>query len=144
MYGRIARRMMRRAVDRLNAGDIEPTMRSYADDAVLVFPGDHSWAGRYAGREAIEGFYRRAVETGLRFELGEVAVKGPPWNTAVWFRLRDRAVDEAGDEIYANRAMEFARSRWGRIVYQEIYLDTQRVAELDRRLGAVARRSDRR
>jgi hypothetical protein len=44
-------------------------------------------------------------------------------------------VDAGGTEVYANRVFEFVQLRWGRIVYQELYLDTQKVSELDRHLG---------
>ena len=135
MYAWAVRTMIRRAVDRMNAGDLRPTLRSYADDAVLVFPGEHSWAAQYRGKDEIARFFRRAVAAGLKFEFGDIVVKGPPWNTTVCLRFADRAADDAGNIVYANRVMEFVKARWGKIVYQELYLDTQKVAEFDRHLG---------
>ena len=52
---------MRRGVRRLNAGDIGPMLSSFADDATLVFPGDHSWGGEYRGKAEIKKFLERFV-----------------------------------------------------------------------------------
>jgi len=41
-YGWIVAALIRRAVRRVNAGDIGPMLGSFAEDATLVFPGDHS------------------------------------------------------------------------------------------------------
>ena len=54
MFGWIVGLMIRRGVRRINAGDVGPMLSSYADDAVDVFPGDHSWGGVYRGKDRIE------------------------------------------------------------------------------------------
>jgi len=59
--GLIVSRLMRRGVRRLNAGDIGPMLSSFADDATLVFPGDHSWGGEYRGKAEIKKFLERFV-----------------------------------------------------------------------------------
>jgi ketosteroid isomerase-like protein len=130
--GWIVAPMLRRAVRRINAGDIGPMLSSFADDAVLVFPGDHSWSGEYRGKEAIRGFLERFVEVGLRLEPHEILVKGWPWNTTVMLRFTNEARDESGNVVYANRGAIFARAAWGKIKYQEDYEDTQKVVAFDR------------
>jgi len=135
----IARRMIGRAIARLNAGDPGPILRNYSRDAVLVFPGSHSWGARYQGKDDIGRFFRRAVSVRLQFEITDVVVAGPPWRMTACVRLTDRATAPDGTEIYANRVFEFLTLRWGKIVRQELYLDTQRVAEFDKRLGVHER-----
>ena len=50
-------------------------------------------------------------------------------------RFDDRAHDAAGVEVYRNRTVLLARTRWGRIVRQEdFYEDTQRIEALERSL----------
>ena len=44
MYSWIAGRAVRALIGRLNAGDVPALMRAYADDALLVFPGNSSFA----------------------------------------------------------------------------------------------------
>jgi ketosteroid isomerase-like protein len=134
MYAWVVRKMIRRSIDRLNAGDIGPLVAGFADDATLVFPGRSSWAGEYRGKQEIAEFLDRFVSVGLRGVPEEIVVKGPPWNTTVCVRFRDEAMAPDGSIIYANRALLFAKAAWGRIVFQEDYLDTEKVAEFDRHL----------
>ena len=68
MYKTAVRWMIRRGVRDLNAGNPDPQIAAYADDAVLVFPGNNTWSGEYRGREAIAGFMRRFAEAG--FQVG--------------------------------------------------------------------------
>jgi len=129
--GWIVSAMIRRAVRRINAGDIGPMLGSFADDATLVFPGDHSWGGEYKGKEAIRGFLERFVEVGIHLDPHEILVKGWPWDTTVILRFTNEARDENGRVVYANCGAIFARAAWGKIKYQEDFEDTQKVAAFD-------------
>ena len=82
-YGWLVAAMIRRAVRRINGGDIGPLLGSFAADATLVFPGDHSWGGEYKGKAAIRGFLERFVEVGINLQPHEIVVQGWPWNTTV-------------------------------------------------------------
>jgi ketosteroid isomerase-like protein len=132
--GWIVAPMLRRAVRRINAGDIGPMLGSFADDAVLVFPGDHSWGGEYRGKEAIRGFLERFVEVGIQLEPHEILVQGWPWNMTVMLRFTNEARDANGNVVYANRGAIFAQAVWGKIKYQEDFEDTQKVVAFDRYL----------
>ena len=113
-YGWLVAAMIRRAVRRINGGDIGPLLGSFAADATLLFPGDHSWGGEYKG----------------------IVVQGWPWNTTVMLRFTNEARDKNGDVVYANRGAIFARAAWGKIKYQEDYEDTQKVVAFDEYLAA--------
>ena len=128
--------IVRRRVDVMNQGDIRPTLRSFAKDAVLRFPGDNSWSGEYRGRGEIEAFLQRFVDTGLKIHIVDVVAKGSPWNTTVCVHLTDHLATPAGERVYENSVVLYARGRWGKIVDQEDFLDTQRVAKLDEWLEA--------
>ena len=132
-YRLAVRTAVRYVVGRLNAGDHEPLLRMYADDATMTFPGRHSWGREYRGKSEIEGFLRRFVGAGLHGEVPDVVVNGPPWNTSVAVLFNDEAPGE-----YENRAVIYLKLRWGRIVYEETYEDTQRVAEWEERVGPAA------
>lgn len=131
MYKAAVRRMIRRSEQDLRAGDPGPTLERFADEAVLVFPGRSSWAGRYRGKQAIEGFLRRFLGVGLAGETHDILVNGPPWRMRVCVLFTDHASDADGNVVYENRAVLFAKARWGKIVYQEDFLDTQRVESFD-------------
>jgi ketosteroid isomerase-like protein len=135
MYKWAVRWMIRRNVRALDRGDAGPLLASYADEAVLVFPGQSSWSGEHRGKAAIEAFLRRFLEVGMVGEVHEILVNGPPWRTTVCVLFSDRVVDAAGTAVYENRAVLYGRIVWGRIVYHEDFEDTQKVEAFDRYLA---------
>lgn len=135
-YEALYRAVLRRTVPRLMDGDVDAFLRFYADDATLTFPGGNSWGPVYRGRDEIRGFLERFLRVGLRGEVAEIVVNGPPWATTVAVRFDDRVKTGAGEVVYENRAVVLLKARWGKIVSEEIFEDTERVAELDRWLEA--------
>jgi ketosteroid isomerase-like protein len=127
---------LRRDVRALNAGDIEPLLSNYADDAVMRFnDGEHRWAGEHYGKHAIALFLQSFVDAGLRGHVTELFAFGAPWRMTLIARFDDHAHDPHGREIYRNRTMLLARTRWGRIVlHEDFYEDTQRIVALEHRL----------
>ncbi len=138
MYKWAVRSMIRRNVRALQGGDIEPLLRGYHEDAVLVFPGDSSWAGEHRGRPAIEAFLQRFVDSRIVGETHEILVNGFPWRTTICVRFTDGATTPSGEVVYENRAVLYGEIRWGKIVRQEDYEDTQKVAAFDEYLTAHA------
>jgi ketosteroid isomerase-like protein len=138
-YPAAVRAVLRRNVTALMAGDPGPLLAMYAPGAVLHFPGEHSWGPVYDGREAIEGFLRRFLDAGLRGEIADVYVAGPPWATRIAVRFDDHAHDAAtGARVYANRAVIVLHTRFGRVVREEVFEDTQKVAAFDAHLEGRA------
>jgi ketosteroid isomerase-like protein len=135
MYKWAVRRMVRRNLAALRRGDLGRLLAGYADDAVLVFPGNSSWGGEHRGKPAIEAFLRRYLEAGIVGEAQDIVVNGPPWRTTVCVMFLDHAVDAGGDVVYDNRAIIFGRITWGKIVYQEDFEDTQKAEAFDRHLA---------
>jgi ketosteroid isomerase-like protein len=131
MYKALIRSRIRRSVQALRDGDPGPLLAGFADDAVLVFPGTSTWAGEYRGKRSIEGFLRRFLDAGLVGETHDIVVNGPPWRTTVCVLFVDRAADADGEVVYENRVMFLVRAVWGKVVYQEDFLDTQRVTAFD-------------
>jgi len=118
-----------RDVARINDGDYRPFLNAYADDAVLHFnDGPHRWAGDHSGRAAIERFLRDLVAAGLKVELKDLWLSGPPWRMVVIARLDDAARGPGGELLYANRVVILLRTRWGKIVrHDDFYEDTTRM-----------------
>jgi ketosteroid isomerase-like protein len=148
MYKAAVRWMIRRNIERLNAGDLEPTLAMFADDATLSFPGDNSWAtmerptavGREAfithqGRDEIRRFLQRYVDQGMHMVVDDILVNGPPWHARAAVRVHHWVTGADGTDVYTNRAVLFVDTRWGRIQAQEDYEDTERVAAYDRMVG---------
>jgi ketosteroid isomerase-like protein len=123
-------------LDALNRGDPEPLLSGYAEDAVLRFTeGEHRWAGEHRGREAIRAFLREFAAAGIRGEIRDLAISGPPWRLTMLVRFDDHAEAPGGERIYENRTVLVIRTRWGKVVEQEdFYEDTTRIPAFDRRL----------
>lgn len=143
----IARRLLvrcllfkfRRNIAALNAGDYQPVLSSYAEDAVLHFnEGPHRWAGEHRGKLAIASFLQSFVDAEIQGEITELFISGPPWRMTLLVRFDDQASASTGEEIYRNRTVLLARTRWGRIVRQEdFYEDTQSINTLETRLSEL-------
>ncbi len=130
---------LRHDVRALNAGDYQPLLSAYAEDAVLRFnEGEHRWAGEHRGKPAIERFLRNFVAAGLRGEITELFLAGALWRLTLVARFDDLAQAPDGEQIYRNRTVLLVRTRWGRIVWQEdFYEDTERIGALDARLSEL-------
>ena len=130
---------LRRDVRRLNAGDYGPLLSGYAEDAVLHFnEGPHRWSGEHRGKPAIERFLREFVGAGIKGEIRSLWTGGAPWALTLVVRFDDRATGPAGEELYANRVVIVARTRWGKIVeHEDFYLDTARIVAFEEKLGAL-------
>ncbi|MET8873248.1 nuclear transport factor 2 family protein [Nocardia sp. NPDC004604] len=135
-YAFTLRTVLAHNVGQLMAGDPEPLLRAYAEHATLVLDGTHSWSGHHRGKPAIRAFFERFLAERVRGELHEVLLAGPPWRTLMAARFTDEAVDLQGRVVYQNHAIILAHVRWGKIVSQRIFEDTQRVERFDEHLTA--------
>jgi len=149
MYKAGVRALLRHGIRRLNAGDPSFLLRFAAPDAEIVFPGENSWAqmhrpiqrGRqphatHKGIEECRSFAERFVAEGVQFEIEDILVNGPPWNTRVALRAHDFVADDH-DDIYNNRVVAFIEMRWGRLHRWEDYEDTERIAAWDEASAAA-------
>ena len=127
---------LRRDIGRLNAGDHEPLLAGFADDAVIRFnEGSHRFSGVHRGREAIDRFLREFTNAGVQGDIRAIWRLGPPWAMNLVVRFDDGATGADGEQLYAKRTVLLARTRWGRIVEQEdLFWDSSRIAEFDARL----------
>jgi ketosteroid isomerase-like protein len=129
VYRSLVRRKAQATYRALSRGDYETVVRGFASDAILKFPGDHAFAGTFEGRAAIRGWFKRLHETfpDFRLEPEAILVNGFPWDTVVATRFTVTATLPNGNP-YVNTGMQFLRLRWGRIVEDVLYEDTQHLA----------------
>ena len=148
MYKTAVRWMVRRNIEQLNQGNYQPTLRMFASDATLAFPGDNTWSNMirpvrrgtdafvsHRGHDELEQFLQRYVNEKLHMVVDDILVNGPPWNTRAAVRVHHSMTADDGSVVYANRAVLFVTARWGKLIEQEDYEDTERVAEYDRHLA---------
>ncbi|MDX6698455.1 MAG: hypothetical protein QOE65_1852 [Solirubrobacteraceae bacterium] len=139
MYRFIVSRILRRNFARLSRGDYDSVVRQFAEDSVLEMAGDHALGGERRGRAAVGDWFRETWATfpGLQLLPRDVVVAGPPWRTRVATRFDVRATLPDGTD-YRNEGMQYLRLRWGRVLEDCLYEDTQRLAEALERIGAPA------
>jgi ketosteroid isomerase-like protein len=139
MYAAIVERIVRDGFRQLSNGRPTPVLRLFAEDAELRFPGVHALGGHWRGRAEIAGWFERLLRTlpGIRFDIHDVHVRGMPWNTRVLTRFTDTVPMPGGPPV-VNHGVQYLRLRWGRIVEDVLYLDTQVVADACARAGQAA------
>jgi len=128
MMTRIARRMAEGAYAKLNGQDLDGLMATFTPDALFSFPGDHELPGDYRGSEQIRAFFLRLFEwfPNLQFEVGDVAVSGPPWRMRLFVRYHDTASRDG--VTWSGWGTQYAWVRWGRLERDYIANDTGAVA----------------
>jgi ketosteroid isomerase-like protein len=126
----MVRRIARKTYRSLSQGDYEAVVASLDPEAVLSFSGDHALGGTFEGRDAVRAWFERlfACFPDLKLRPETIVVEGFPWNTSVATRFRVAATLPSGAS-YNNEGMQFLRIRWGRVVEDRIYEDTQALAE---------------
>jgi len=127
------------AVAKLNAGEHESLLDTYADDFVLHFhEGPHRWSGDWVGKAAMDRFLRNFTAAGIQGELVEVATSGPLWAMTMWVRFDDHADAPDGTRIYENSTVLLLRTRWGKVVEQsDFFVDTGAIERFDRSLAEL-------
>jgi ketosteroid isomerase-like protein len=154
MYKATVRALVRRGVNRLNAGDPSALLRMASNDVELAFPGENTWSTMYRpvekgrrrhvthrGRDECRAFAERFVTEGVQLQIEDILVNGPPWNLRVAIRSHDfRNSPETGRDDYNNRVVAFLEMRWAQIVRWEDYEDTERVAAWDGQREVLAPR----
>ena len=130
MYHFFVRRIVRRAFGRIRPDTVDDVLRNFDDDAVFRFYGDHALGGELRGREAVRGFFERTFRLfpDMHLQALTVVAGGPPWNTVASTRFALRA-SLPGGETYRNEGMQFLRLRWGKVVEDRLYEDTQLLSE---------------
>jgi len=145
MYKPAVRALLRHSVAKLNDGDYSLLLKMASRDFELAFPGENSWATMFRPQEPgrnrhathcgigeATAFAERFVGEGVQFQIEDILVNGPPWNTRIALRVHSFIPASAGGpDLYANRAVLLLEVRWGRLVRWEDYEDTQRVAAWD-------------
>ncbi len=73
----VARKALAGAFDALNRRDLPKFMSAWRDDGVFVYPGEIRESGTFAGKSAVEGWFRRFFEQfpKIRFDIQDVCVR---------------------------------------------------------------------
>lgn len=136
MLSWLVKRLISWVMSRTRAGDIRPTLALDAPDLTFVFPGSNSWSGTFHTREAHRRWLERLVRVGVKTDVTEAVATGFPWNMTAVIRGRSWRENPAGERVYENRYVIWAKLRWGRLKEYEVYEDTEKAQALDDYLEA--------
>ncbi len=128
MYRLIVRQILRKAYRAMSAGDYEYVVSKFGPASVFEFAGTHELGGERHGIDAVREVFQRMFDRfpDLRLEPKAIVVNGMPWNTVVAVRFVVSAT--VAGEPYRNEGMQFLRLRFGRVVEDRLYEDTQKLA----------------
>jgi hypothetical protein len=115
------------------AGQSTLPYRLMAPDIRFRFPGTSSFSADTATSEELTAWIVRFAALRPHYEILDVLVGGPPWNTRVAVRLRDRIGDD-----YSNEGMQYLRMRWGKMIADEVFVDTERIVAWEARHPELA------
>ncbi len=128
MYKTIVKRIARRNFGRVNRDEYEQVLAQFDANVEFAFAGEHALGGELHGAEAVRGWFERSFRLfpDLRLEPVTIVVSGGPWDTRVATRFKVHATFRDGS-AYGNEGMQFLRLRWGRVVEDRLYEDTQKL-----------------
>jgi hypothetical protein len=140
----VIRRSIHRNIDQLNRGDTSASLARFADNATLSFPGSNSWSNQHRattasqepsethrGRPEIEAFLARYRDVGMQMAVDDILVNGPPWNMRAAVRVHHWVTKPEAVDRKTSRGVLFINAKWGKILSQENYEDTEWVAQYD-------------
>jgi ketosteroid isomerase-like protein len=129
LYSWIVRRNVRRGFQRLSDGAYERVLQQFAPDVVFSFAGTHPLGGERRGVARVRDWFALLYRTfpGIRFDVRAMLVAGWPWDSRVATHFAVSAPRPNGS-TYRNEGVQLVRLRWGRIVEDRLYEDTQLLA----------------
>lgn len=136
MHRWLVRLLVGRTHTALRSGDPDPALRTFETIARLHFAGTHSWAIDTTEAEARRSWFERFAALRPDLRCADVVVGGPPWRMSVCVVFDDALHNDSGDLVYGNHGVQYLQLRWDRVVLDEINLDSQRVADYDRRAAS--------
>ncbi|MEZ4518541.1 MAG: nuclear transport factor 2 family protein [Chloroflexota bacterium] len=130
MYHSIVQRKLTQNFDNLNKGNYEPVVMQFGPAPLHIFAGDLALGGERHSRASVREWYARLfrIFPGIRFAVRNIVIQGWPWRTAIAIQFQVSTTLEDGS-AYSNEVAQFIRLEWGRIVYMELYEDTQKLRD---------------
>jgi ketosteroid isomerase-like protein len=128
VYKFIVKRIVRRMFARLSRGEYESVVRAFGPESRFFFSGEHALGGERRGREPVRRFFEDTMRffPGIQIVPQDIVVNGWPWNTVIANHFTVSAPGASGE--YRNEGVQILRLRWGRVVEDLLFEDTQKIA----------------
>jgi ketosteroid isomerase-like protein len=128
VYKFAVKQVAKRAYRNMSKGDWEAVVKDFDPNAHFVFAGQHEMALDCRGVEPVKEWFKRtyALMPDFRIEPKKMLVNGPPWD--LWVAaLFDVSATLAG-EPYTNSGLHLLHLRWGKVIDDYVYEDSQKFA----------------
>ena len=136
----LVRWLVERVYKGMRGGNPQPALRMFKPDTRFRFAGSHSWAIDTNDAGEVRSWFERFTALRPDVSCTDVVVGGPPWRMSVCVVFDDVLRDDSSEVIYRNHGVQYLQLRWGKVVLDEINLDTQRVADFDARVATSGAR----
>jgi ketosteroid isomerase-like protein len=86
MFRYVTKRQYQKAWESMNRHDYEAIIRQFAPNFEVTFVGDTSLGGSRRTKDAMRRWFQRFFRffPDARFEMQDLAIDGPPWNTRMF------------------------------------------------------------
>ena len=117
VYHAIVKKKVRALFDAVSRGDAGPVISSFSTRFEHTFLGEgHAMAGTRTSRDKVAAWYGRLYRLlpDIRFDVSDIAVSGPPWNTIAVVTWRETNSGSDGVPTSAS-GYNVAFISWGRM-----------------------------
>ena len=127
--------MLRSSMDDLNKRNKDKIISRYADDAVIIYPGNMSVSGRRQGKEAVQEFFDKYFDqfpqehcVARNTYIKNILALGLSNTVAIEF---EKSVTNKAGEVFENRGMSVLKIRRGKVVQmQDYYFDVDKLQKM--------------
>lgn len=126
---------VRAGVEALNRGDLDAVLEDWADDAVLVYPGDVSASGETRGKDAIRAWFENWRRTFPEFRFTIIGIhigraSGPAGSTSVAVETLARGRNRFGAEVGGHGITVFTIGNGKIVRVRDFIFEAHRLREL--------------
>jgi ketosteroid isomerase-like protein len=128
MYHQIVAKTVRQGFKDISAGQFEKALIKFAPNVIFSFLGDHPLGGEKYGIEAVGTWFKQLHDLfpNLSIKPSSIIVSGWVWNTLVVTHFEVQAT-LSNTELYSNQGLQILRIRWGKIVEDRLFEDTDKL-----------------
>jgi ketosteroid isomerase-like protein len=129
IYSYFVEKLARQTFAHVQNHNYEEVLKVLAPNVSHHFAGDHALGGTRHDRESVRRWFNRlgTVLPNLRFDVKNVWVKGPPWQTTLIAQWVATTTLANGDP-YVNPGVHIISMRWGKVYALDVSEDSQAVA----------------
>jgi ketosteroid isomerase-like protein len=138
MYHQIVAAQVKKGMQDISNGRFEKVLAQFSSQIVFSFLGQHALGGEYNSVAEVRAWFQKihGFFPDLRLEPTSICVSGWVWNTLVVTHFRVSA-SLPNSAQYNNQGVQVLRIRWGKIVEDRLFEDTEKLQQALGKIGQV-------